>query len=65
MEILKSRTERGTADISDQIIYKNFIINFSKNYKNKISVFNKNSSDFIGDFYNIITAKNYINKFMS
>jgi hypothetical protein len=65
MEVLKSRTERGTADISDQIIYKNFIINFSKNYKNKISVFNRNSSIFIGDFYNIISAKNYINKFMS
>lgn len=40
--------------------YKNYIINNSKAYKNKISVFKNNN--FIGDFYFIIEVKNLINK---
>lgn len=39
---------------------KNYIIDYSKNYKNKISLFKNNN--FIGDFKFIIEAKNYIIK---
>ena len=45
----------------NEVNYNNFIINYSKNYKNKISLFNK-KDQFLGDFYNIISAKLYINK---
>ncbi len=43
-----------------ELNYKNYIINYSKQYKNKISLFLNNN--FIGDFNFIIEAKNYINK---
>ena len=46
---------------NNEVNYKYFIINYSKNYKNKISLFNK-KDQFLGDFYNIISAKLYINK---
>jgi len=45
----------------DNFLYKEFIINNSKGYKNKISLFNINNI-FIGDFKYIIEVKNYINK---
>lgn len=45
---------------NNEIIYNNFIINYSKAYKNKISVFDLNNN-FYGDFYNIISAKFAIN----
>ena len=45
-----------------QLLYNNFyIIDYSKNYKNKISLFDINNK-FYCDFYNIISAKLYINK---
>jgi len=43
---------------SDVITYMDFEINYSKNYKNKISIFKNNK--FISDFKNIISAKFYI-----
>ena len=47
---------------NDQLLYNNFyIIDYSKSYKNKISLFDINNK-FYYDFYNIISAKLYINK---
>ena len=46
---------------SNEVIYKNFIINYSKAYKNKISLFDK-YNNFYGYFNYIIGAKNFINK---
>lgn len=48
---------------NQEIIYFNFIINYSKNYKNKISVFYNNK--FISDYNYISEAKYYINKIMA
>lgn len=45
---------------NQEIIYYNYIINYSKNYKNKISLFYNNK--FISDFNNIMQAKLYIQK---
>ena len=45
----------------NEVNYNNFIINYSKSYKNKISLFNK-KDQFLGDFSTIISAKLYINK---
>jgi len=45
----------------NEVFYKNFIINHSKAYKNKISVFDV-KNNFYGDFNYIIEAKNYVNK---
>jgi len=41
----------------DQLLFNNFfIIDYSKSYKNKISIFDINNN-FYGDYYNIISAK--------
>jgi len=43
------------------IYYKNFIIDYSKSFKYKISVFDLNNN-FYGDYNFIMEAKNLINK---
>ena len=42
--------------MKNSIDYKGFIIDYSKNYKNKISIFDINNN-FYGDYYTIIAAK--------
>jgi len=42
--------------MKNSIDYKGFIIDYSKNYKNKISIFDVNNN-FYGDYYTIIAAK--------
>jgi hypothetical protein len=48
-------------DQTCELFYNNFIINYSKKYKNKISVFNR-EEEFCGDYNLIIEVKNLINK---
>ena len=48
----------------NSINYKGFIIDYSKNYKNKISIFDS-KDHFYGDYYFIIAAKLKINKLIS
>lgn len=45
----------------DQIIFKNFIIDYSKKYANKISLWDS-KRDFYGDYYFIMEAKKAIIK---
>lgn len=47
---------------TSELSYYGYTINYSKNYKNKISLFNEDN--FISDFENIMLCKLYIKKYL-